>query len=196
MKRVVYLFIVASFAASVAAVSLSAAEEGVTPIAFQAGIGFDMGVGRTGANLNTGWNISVGAGYNFNSRVGALLDVNTTVFGVNSTTTNRIGVPGGQMVAFSVTADPIVHLIHGSHLDFYVTGGGGMYRRAFFQAGESFEGLSPYSVIKPGVDGGVGVAFGSRWRGKIYGEVRYNHIYDSVNYYYNNYMPVTFGYRW
>ena len=49
--------------------------------------------------------------------------------GVNPSTLANIGVPGGRMSVFSATLDPIVHLNPKGHVDFYVTGGGGLFHR-------------------------------------------------------------------
>src|SRR4051812_28296338 len=57
------------------------AQESVSPVAFQAGLGFTQGVGHAGRNLDIGWNTSFGAGYNFNRHVAAMVDVRTNVMG-------------------------------------------------------------------------------------------------------------------
>src|SRR5665213_1580857 len=116
--------------------------------------------------------------------MGALIDLNVTSVGVNSTTLNRIGVPGGNVNVFSATFDPIVHLLPYSRVDVYFTGGGGEYRREqifvaplfpMVSGGASYFGLVPggavgssSSVNKPGVDAGAGIALGSKWHGKYY----------------------------
>jgi hypothetical protein len=50
-------------------------------------------------------------------------------------------------------------------------------------------------VNKPGVDVGMGIAVGSKWRGKFYAEAKYNRIFLSGPFH-MDYVPVTFGYRW
>jgi hypothetical protein len=69
-----------------------------------------------------------------------------------------------------------------------------MFRRSFSPA---FTQLlrSDYSVIKPGYDVGVGLAFGAPWHGKVFAEARYAHVFDN-NRFFTNYIPVTFGFRW
>ncbi|HUE20754.1 MAG TPA: hypothetical protein VMQ86_03685 [Bryobacteraceae bacterium] len=61
--------------------------------------------------------------------MGALIDLNYNSFGINTTTLQSVGVPGGGLHVFAATLDPIVHLTPKSHFDLYVTGGGGLYRR-------------------------------------------------------------------
>jgi hypothetical protein len=69
-------------------------------------------------------------------------------------------------------------------------------RRSFSPASTAFGNpISDYSVNKPGVDIGVGMAFGSKWRGKFFGEAHYDRVFDN-NHYHTNFLPVTFGYRW
>jgi hypothetical protein len=55
--------------------------------------------------------------------------------------------------------------------------------------------LSSYSVNKPGANIGAGIAFGTKWRAKVYAEARYNHIFMS-NGQRTDFVPVTFGIRW
>jgi hypothetical protein len=184
----------------------SLAAQEVSKFTFQLDAGFTQPVGNTGRNLDTGWNIGTGAGMNLNSFVGAMIDVNYNSLGISSTTLTNIGVPGGNVNVFSATFDPIVHLTPHSHFDLYVSGGGGLYHRyEDFSAPGSGNAFNPFfggnqilassSVNKPGVDGGAGIAFGSKWHGKFFAEARYNRIFMS-NGFHTDYVPVSFGFRW
>jgi hypothetical protein len=195
-----------------AALGVSSAQE-TSHFAFTIGGGWTTPVGNTGHYIDDGWNVGGGAGVNFNSWVGALIDLNYNQMGINSTTLQSIGVPGGGLHIFSATLDPIVHLTPKSHFDLYVTGGGGLYHRmqdytapttvtvagynpffGFYQVGvPANQLLASYSVNKPGIDAGVGIAFGSVWHGKFFAEARYNRIIQN---YHTDYVPVTFGFRW
>ena len=93
----------------------------------------------------------------------------------------------------------------------YFIGGGGLYhwRQEFtaptiavFNGFDPFFGffqeavpanqiLTSYSVNKPGVNGGVGVSFGTRWHAKFYAEARYHRIIFGDNH--ADMLPVTFG---
>jgi len=210
MKRTIYSIIV--FAAAAAA-TLSAQETG--HMAFQVGGGFTTGLGRTGTYLDYGWNLGAGVGYNFNQHVGALININDSEMGINSTTLTGIGVPGGNVNMFTATLDPIVHLTPAGKADIYITGGGGLFHRnqEFTQPSAStafgfnpFFGfyptlvpvtqiLSSYSVNKPGIDAGAGVAFGTKWHGKIFAEARYYRMFYNTSFH-TDYLPVTFGFRW
>ena len=182
--------------------------------AFNVGGGFTEPVGRTGANLDTGWNISAGAGYNFTSYVGALVQFSDNQSGINGTTLNNLGFPGGNVNIWSLTLDPIVHTHPRGPVDLYFIGGGGLYHWrqqftapgvgsvmgfdpffGFFQAAVPTEDvLSSYSVNKPGVNGGLGLSFGTKWNLKFYAEARYNRIFFGDRH--ADMLPVTFGVRW
>jgi len=186
----------------------------VPRFSFAVGGGFTQPVGNTGRNLDMGWNVLAGAGVNFSSHVGAMVNVGYNSFGINSATLNSIGVPGGDVHIFSATLDPVVHLNPHGRADFYLTGGGGLFRwyqeftqpsvavvpgfNPFFgfysAAVPTNQILASYSVNKPGVDVGAGVAFGGRGRGKFFAEARYEHVYMTNSH--ADYLPVTFGFRW
>ncbi len=197
-----------------AATTLSAQE---TPrFIFDLGAGFTSPVGNTSRHLDTGWNIQGGAGYNFSPYIGAKLELGFNWLGINGATLNKVGFPDGNVHVFSATIDPIVHLNPHGHFDAYLIGGGGLYREtqeftqpsvATFTAFDPFFGgffpvavptteiLSSYSVNKWGVNGGAGVAFGTKWRGKFFAEARYHRIFLSGDRH-MDYVPVSFGYRW
>jgi opacity protein-like surface antigen len=191
------------------------AQQEVQRFAFDIGGGFTQPVGNTGRQLDEGWNIGAGVGYNFSQYVGAMVDVGYNSFGIDSATLNNLGFPGGGVHIFSATLDPIVHLTPHSHFDLYLTGGGGVYHRnqdftaptvatvtgfdpffGFFPVNvPTTEILQSYSVTKPGVDIGAGIAFGTKWHGKFFAEARYNRIFMGNNQH-TDYIPVTFGFRW
>jgi Outer membrane protein beta-barrel domain len=183
-------------------------------LAFSVGGGFTTPVGNTGANLNEGWNVRGGAGFNFNSYAGVLVDLGFDSMGINSTVLSNLGYGGGRFSIFSATLDPIFHVNPKGHVDVYVTGGGGFYHQYqdFTQPGTATGiGFNPffgfyqatvpvnvvvasYSVNKPGIDAGMGFAFGSKWHGKFFAEAKYNRIFTGN--YHTDYVPVTFGFRW
>jgi len=199
--------------AAVVGLGAASAQES-SHFAFNVGAGFTTPVGSTGRYVDEGWNVGAGAGVNFSPYVGALIDLSYNTMGINSTTLANFGAPGGGMHVFSATLDPIVHLAPRSHVDVYVTGGGGLYRRqedltaptvSIVPAGNAFFGYYPLavpttailassSIVKPGVDIGMGFAFGSKWHGKFFAEAKYNRII--MGQYHADYVPVTFGFRW
>lgn len=181
---------------------------------FNAGAGFTTPVGNTGSSLDTGYNIRAGAGYNFLPWVGANLDFGFDNMGINSGTLSGYGAGGGTVRVFSLTLDPIIHLTPRSRVDVYLTGGGGYFHEqtqftdpgvATGLFGNPYFGYYPgvyetnivvgsYAVNKPGLDGGIGVEFGSKWGGHFFAEARYVRIYSGAGYH-TDYLPVTFGFR-
>lgn len=208
MKRLAYYGCVAALAAG----TLGAQE--MSRFSFNAGAGFTTPVGNTGRQTDMGWNIGGGAGINFSPYIGAMLDFRYNSLGVTSSVLNNLGFGGGNLDVFSLTLDPIVHLNPKGHVDVYLTGGGGFYHQyqnftqptvAYGTGFNPFFGYYPfavpanvvvssYSVNKPGVDGGAGIAFGHKWHGKFFAEARYNRIF--LGNYHTDYVPVTFGFRW
>lgn len=204
--------VLASCITLVALGSLSAQEN--SGFAFNVGAGFTTPLGTTGNNLDDGWNIRAGAGYNFTPRFGALIDLGYDNMGISTGVLNNLGYGGGKLSVFSATLDPIIHLNPHGHVDVYVTGGGGIYHQyQNFTQPTVFQGtgfnpffgfysyavpgnvvVASYSVNKPGIDGGIGVEIGTRWHGKVFAEARYNRIF--VGNYHTDYLPVTFGFRW
>ena len=199
------------FAIAVGAVAF--AQE--TPrFAFNAGAGFTTPIGSTGTRLDTGYNFDLGAGVNFNSAVGALVQFNYNGMGINRTTLDAIGFPGGDVRMWALTLNPIVHLNGKGPVDVYIIGGGGLYNRTleFTQPTvvravgfDPFFGfyrfpvltnqvLASYSVNKPGVNGGIGLSFGGYRRAKFYAEARYHRMYLGGDRH-TDILPVTFGVR-
>src|SRR5712692_1053367 len=202
-------FFLASGVALLSMCTLNAQE--VSPFAFNVGAGFTQPVGNTGRHLDTGFNFDVGAGYNFHPHVGLLAQFNFNQLGINSGILNNVGVPGGDVRLWSATLDPIVHLNPRGPMDVYLIGGGGLYQRTqefttpsvatfvgfnpffgFYQAAvPAQQVLASYTVNKPGVNGGMGFAFGNRWHGKFYAEARYHRMLLG-NDRHTDIVPVTF----
>ena len=178
--------------------------------------GFTEPVGGAGNHLDPGWNIQGGAGYNFSPYIGALLQLDYNSMGINSATLNNLGFPGGDVHVFSATIDPIIHLNPHGRVDFCVIGGSGLYHytqqftqpsvSTFTQFDPFFGGFFPvavptteilasYTVNKWGINGGAGVAFGSKWHGKFFAEARWDHIFLTSSRHID-YLPVSFGFRW
>jgi len=193
--------------------ALSAQE--TPPVSFNVGGGFVQGVGGSGRRLDTGWNFNGGVGYNFNSYVGLMGQFDYNQMDINGATLNALGFPGGDVNMWSVTLNPIVHTNPRGPVDFYFVGGGGLYHRrqeftqpttSVFTGFDPFFGFFPvavpttqvltsYSVNKPGVNGGVGLAFGTKWHVKFYAEARYHRMFLGGDRH-TDYLPVTFGLRW
>jgi hypothetical protein len=197
-------------------VSAMSAQE-FSRFAFNIGGGFTQGLGDTGRVTDMGWNARAGVGVNFSPHVGLMLNAGYDNLGINSSTLQTFGAPGGRMSVFSATVGPIVHLNPQGNVDVYVFGSGGLFRRyqeftaptvsvvtgfdpffGFYPVGvPSNEILASYSVNKPGMDVGAGISFGRKWNGKFFAEARYARIFMG-NRFSNDteFLPVTFGFRW
>ena len=196
------------------AAPLAAQQEGIRPT-IDDGAGFTTPIGGAGHSLDTGWNVGVGGGLNFSNYFGMKIDVGYTSFGINGATLANVGFPGGNVNIFSATLDPVIHVGAYRKADFYIIGGAGEYRveQQFTEPTvANAVGFSPFfgfyntsfltnqvvsesSVNKLGWNGGAGVAFGTKWRGKIFAEARFNRIYmGGVRRI--DYSPVAFGFRW
>ena len=182
-----------------------------------AGAGFSEPINPIGAHLDNGWNVSAGAGI-ADKNVGLMLDFMFNDFGINSNTLSQVGAPNGSTRIWAFTLDPIVHLNPHPEgpVDFYITGGGGVYHRTveytqpaivtitafdpwfgvFFPANVAAnQVIGSYGLTKPGVDGGAGVSFkigpGSL---KLFAEARFHHMFTNAAG--TNILPVTIGVRW
>ncbi len=176
--------------------------------------GYTVPVGASANYLGWGWNAGGGAGFNFTSRVGAMVDLGYDSMGLNTATASALGIPGGQINVFHATLDPVFHLTPGRRYDLYVTAGGGEFHtvRQFSQATAGptsayipslgffapVNGPVPipasYIVNKPGFDVGAGVSMGAVGHGKIFAEAHWDHVFQSGGHL--DFVPVSFGYRW
>ena len=185
------------------------------PLAFNIGGGFTETLGATGRRIDPGWNFDAGAGYNFHPYVGLMLQFNYNQLDVNTTTVRALGFPAGNIRQWSLTLDPVVHTNPRGPVDVYLIGGGGLYQRrqqftapttAVFTGFDPYFGYYPvavpanrviteYTLNKPGVNGGAGVSFGTKWHVKFYAEARYHRMFLG-NDRHTDLLPVTFGLRW
>lgn len=169
-----------------------------------------------GARLDTGWNISAGAGVTGRT-LGLNLDFMYNDMAINQNALNQFGAPDGSTRVWAFTLDPVIHFRPHAEapVDFYLTGGGGIYHRtveftaptiATVTAFDPWFGFFPvdvpanqiigsYGVYKAGVNGGVGLSFrlGSS-NLKLFTEARFHHMF--TNRVDTNIVPVTIGLRW
>ncbi len=179
------------------------------------GGGFTQPVNPIARRLDPGWNIAAGVGTNVNTHFGINLDFMYNQMGINSSFLNQAGAPDGNVHVWGFTLDPVIHVAEDGPVDFYITGGGGIYNRTveYTQPGVSTglffdpwfgyypaafgtnQVLGSFSQYKAGVDGGAGfsVRLGPS-RVKAFAEARYHHIFTrNVA---TDIIPVTFGLRW
>jgi hypothetical protein len=168
-------------------------------LAFEAGAGPTAPIGNDVKDgFDTwGYNVTVGGGWNFSKRFGALLEYQfdkqkipgstLTTLAIDSGSTTPLG---GNINTWSFTVDPIIYQPFTKSFGGYVTGGGGFYRKVTnFTAPELEEeciyfcyvGYVPTTVAhsssnQGGLNFGVGFywkAFGEDSNAKLYAETRY-----------------------
>jgi hypothetical protein len=132
-----------------------------------------------------------------------MLDFSFNDLGLNRSTLRQFSATGGSEKFWSLTLDPVFHVNQRGPIDFYVTGGGGLYSRISTLRGQAFGGpfgesqelLSSYTSYRPGVDGGAGfsVNVGYTNRVKVFLEARYHHMFLPGSG--ESFVPVTLGVR-
>jgi hypothetical protein len=180
-------------------------------LAFEGGAGFTAPVGNTThGNETYGYNVNVGAGWNFTKRFGLLLEYEwnrdkipgSTLTGLFNATQASCGdclssYLGGNVNNWGFALQPIIYQPLSKKTGVYVTGGGGFYRKVtnFTQLEESEEcyyfcyvGYAPSTIAhsssnQGGLNIGVGYywkAFGEDSKAKLYAEARYKWINSPV----------------
>ena len=94
--------------------------------AFQAGFGFNA---PKSDSIGWGWNLNIGGGLNFNPHFATLLEYQFIRTGLSDKLIAEAGSQGGYAHIWSFTLDPIVDFFPNATSDFYVTGGGGFFRK-------------------------------------------------------------------
>ncbi len=165
------------------------------------GLGFSQPLNPLAESLDTGWNISGGLGVT-HGYFGIMVDGMFTSFGINRDVLDFYGASSGRQRYFAATVDPIIHVNPKGPVDFYITGGGGLYAittRYGFGGGGLFapggEFVDSQTVYKSGVNGGCGFSFGTGRRGSVrfFTEARFHHVFTRG--YETNFVPVTVGIR-
>jgi hypothetical protein len=165
------------------------------------GVGFSEPVNPLANRLNTGFNAAAGIGIT-KPYVGVMFDAMFQNFGLSDLALSQVGAHRGSQQYWAFTVDPIVHVNPRGPVDFYVTGGGGLYgqntrlRLTFVTPqNQTFDATSNDTRYGPGVNGGAGFAFNvSHYsRAKFFMEARYHHMFlqgrDA------DFIPVTLGVR-
>ncbi len=186
-------------------------ESRTSHIAFEGGFGFSVPVGNdtkfSQADINNGYlspaqsvgyDLTVGAGWNFTKKFGALLEYQFLRQGMSNDYLNALNTAegtsgsgssiGGNINTWSFTIDPIFYMPFSHKSGAYVTGGGGFYRKVtnFTEPVESCDyygycynvpvTVDHFSSNQGGANGGVGFyrkVFGEDSNAKFYAEVRY-----------------------
>jgi hypothetical protein len=165
------------------------------------GGGFSEAINPAARTLDTGWNLAGGVGVT-SKYVGVMLDAMFNDFGINHSTLRRVGATDGSQRYWAVTVDPVFHVNRKGPVDFYLTGGGGIYSQVTdFNLRGGFRGPfrdgdlnGTYILYKPGVDGGAGFSFNldPRSRVQLFVEARFHHMFTGTGV---SFVPVSVGVR-
>ena len=163
------------------------------------GVGASAAVNPVATRLNNvGWNIAGGVGVT-NEYIGLMVDAMYNEFSLNRRARNQLGADDGRQRFWAFTVDPVFHVNYRGPIDFYVTGGGGVYGQQIsfsqrFYSGNFYRDDFVWrnTIYKPGVNGGVGFAY-SIGGGpiKIIAEARFHHMFTSGSG--TSFVPVTIG---
>jgi len=96
-------------------------------LTFAVGGGFTEPVRYTGGRLDTGFNITGGAGYNLVPRLGVLGEFGYNQLGLSGSALSAAGAPAGSTRIYSLTLSPIFRFDPRGRFDAYAIGGGGYY---------------------------------------------------------------------
>lgn len=182
------------------------------------GAGVTFPTDRAGRIMNTGFNINLRGGYNFNDFLAADLDYTYQHSRLNDATLARFGEPDGTVGTWSLTFNPVVHFApKESKLRPYLTAGYGLYHRnlsltrpavvpalvcdpffgiCFQQAIGVNQVVASNSTYKGGFNagGGFDIGLGDR-RAKLFVEARYHRMFTTHGSDFTL-VPVTFGVHW
>ena len=163
------------------------------------GVGATAPVNPIASHLNTGWNMAGGGGVQYGF-LGFTIDAMYNDFGINRRALFDVGARRGRQKYWAVTANPAFHVNPRGPVDFYITGGGGVYGQitSFRVSGDGrFDRDWRFSdqVVKPGVNGGAGFNFhlGRERDPKFFVEARYHHMFTGGSG--ASFVPVTIGVR-
>ena len=193
----------------------------VDHLAIEGGGGFTPAVGNATKWQTLGFNLTVGGGWMFTDKFGALAEYSFNDSSIPTQTLTNVGEPDGNVHIWSLGLNPIYYLKTDGHLGGYVTGGGGFYRKLttftqpvyvgnyctyFYGCYPQYQNqtLSHFSSNQGGINVGAGgtYKFNPDGKAKFYAEVRYVWV-DSpkstkttVGTGTVTMIPVTFGFRW
>jgi len=156
------------------------------------GIGFSAPVNPAARNLDPGWNLGGGVGV-MTKYVGVMLDATFNDFGINRSALQRARANEGSQKYWALTVNPQVRINPRGPVDFYITGGGGLYSQVTHL---EFRGpdITDY-LYKPGVNGGVGFTYllDRRSHLRLFIEARYHHTFTRGSG--ASFIPMTAGLR-
>jgi opacity protein-like surface antigen len=162
------------------------------------GVGVSAPVNPLATRLNTGWNLAGGMGVT-SRYVGLMLDAMYNDFGFTRNALLQAGARRGSQRYWALSANPVVHVNPRGPIDFYITGGAGIYgqitKYRAAVADSRYDLISSDQINRPGVNLGAGFAFhlGHERDPKIFLEARYHRMFTPGPE--ASFVPVTMGIR-
>lgn len=157
-------------------------------LAFEAGGGFTAPTKDSSPYISWGGNVTLGAGYRFNRMLSLMTEYQFIDDKLPGAIIAQAGAQGGHDHIWSLTLDPVIDLIPKGHMDVYVTGGGGFYRKvtSFTDPTQTqyctyyYCGIATTNVVvghfssnQGGWNVGAGVAHRLNGNMKLFAEARY-----------------------
>jgi len=192
-------------------------------LAFEAGGGFNGPTEDSAPYITWGGNITLGAGYRFNSMFTLMTEYQFIDDKLPGRLIGETGANGGHAHIWSLTLDPVIDLTPKGPIDVYVTGGGGFYRKVtsftdpqevlfcnyyFCGIGTTNVVVGHFSSNQGGWNVGAGIAHRMGGNMKLFAEARYldvdspavttepNGLGTTTVGAETKIIPVTFGVRW
>ena len=190
------------------AIPSNGAALGPWPWNFDIGGGPTAIAGDTRDRMTSGWNFTMGGGYNFTPRAGFVLEFSQSGLGLTDAEIRSNHADGGDADIWSITMNPIWRFRIAGPIGGYLIGGGGYYQleERFNKPGEVFVPGFGGGFFVPGeifvrefddaggVDAGAGLTCNLGWGTKFFMEARYHYIFTSGTP--TQIIPITFGLRW
>lgn len=163
-------------------------------LTFEGGGGTNGPTSDSSDYITWGGNLTLGAGYRFSKRLSVLTEYQFIDDKLPGRIISEAGATGGNAHIWSLTLAPVVDLFPARTNDFYVTGGGGFYRKVtnftdpqsvifcdnfgFCEQGVQNEVVGHFSSNQGGWNIGAGFThklggFTGEGRAKLFAEVRY-----------------------
>lgn len=205
------------FCVALCLVGLGSAHSQASHLDVSFGAGFTEPVGKSGGDVDTGWNLDVRGGYKATPHLAVDLDFNYNRWNLTGPALARFGESYGYTTIWSVSLLPVVRGPEHWHMTPYVMGGPGLYYRNLTLTQpalintiycDPFFGFCYPATIgvnqvvasatnyKLGINGGAGIETRlGHSHFKAFGEARYSSMFG-VNGSTLSFVPVTFGVRW
>ena len=165
------------------------------------GLGAAAPVNPIARDLKPGFHMSGGAGIQY-GYFGLMLDGMYNKFGLTRDALIQQGARRGHQDYWAVTIDPIVHVNPRGPVDFYLTGGVGVYGQYTSLRASSggrfddrYDLFLSRHITRPGANLGAGFSFhlGRGFGPKAFAEARYHHMFTPGSA--SSFVPVTVGVR-